>query len=346
MPDGSLLLLGVCGPDLTVGEAECFSRLQPAGFVLDARNFCTAEGLRKLTDDLRGLSKVPPIIALGHHAGGMPGGGGVIPVIPSARAMAADGNIRAIGQTAACFAGALRLLGVNLLMGPVLDLDWFPDRAAGERCWGRDPQRVVDHAGGWNRFARKRGLAGCAGCFPAGGRAAATPDGGLPVCHADWRDLQREDGIPYTALMPELDAIMTGHALFSRIDPDFPASLSPKVVRRLLRDQLGFDRHLVLTDDLDADWMRGYRAGGDDVRMAIEAGNDLAVIPRRGAAAEDAARALRSVSSVVRADAAERVERFRWKTVQPPLVWSESNWRAACEALAAASAAFTPPAVE
>ena len=110
MPEGSLLLLGVCGPDLTVEEAERFSRLQPAGFVLDARNFGTAEGIRKLTDDLRGLSKVPPIIAFDHHAGGVPVGNGVVPAILSAQAMAVHGSIRAIGKTSTCFAWVIRLL--------------------------------------------------------------------------------------------------------------------------------------------------------------------------------------------------------------------------------------------
>ena len=78
--------------------------------------------------------------------------------------------------------------------------------------------------------------------------------------------------IPYTALMPELDAIMLGHVEFPNIDPDFPASLSPRIVRRFLRDQLGFDRHLVLTDDLDMGAITSRYGRGEDVKLAIDGG--------------------------------------------------------------------------
>ena len=342
MPDGCLLLLGLLGPDLTTEEADLFKRLQPAGFILFSRNIVSAVQTRRLTDDLRGLSKMPPIIAIDQEGGRVTRTGAIAPVAPSAPALAAVGNMRHIRDAAVLTAGLLRLLGINMNFAPVLDLDHFPEtsNALRGRCWGRDPQRVIDFAGQWNRWSRSRGVAGCAKHFPACGRAVSDPHHDLPSCPVTWEELQREDVIPYTALMPELDAVMLAHVEFPNIDADFPASLSPKMVRRLLRDQLGFDRHLVLTDDLDMGAIQGRYGRGDDVRLAIEAGNDLAMICHRTETAEDAARALAGVSHSIRSEARERVEKFRWKVLQAPLDWSDEKWRQTCDGLAALATVY------
>jgi beta-N-acetylhexosaminidase len=144
--------------------------------------------------------------------------------------------------------------------------------------------------------------------------------------------------IPYTALMPELDAVMTGHVMFPNIDPDFPASLSPRVIRRFLRDQLGFDHHLVLTDDLDMGAITRRYGRGEDVKLAIQAGNDLAMICHRTDTAEHAARAIAELPHHIKEDARDRVDRFRRKKLHGPLVWSEKKWTDTCTALAALSA--------
>ena len=64
MTDGSLLLLGLSGPELTPDEANLFKRIQPAGYILFSRNIVSAQQTRKLTDDLRGLSRMLPIIGI------------------------------------------------------------------------------------------------------------------------------------------------------------------------------------------------------------------------------------------------------------------------------------------
>jgi beta-N-acetylhexosaminidase len=211
------------------------------------------------------------------------------------------------------------------------------------RSWGRNPQRVIDYAGHWNRWQRKRSIAGCAKHFPAGGRAVSDPHHGLPSCPATLAELQREDVIPYTALMPELDAVMLGHVIFPNIDANFPASLSPRIVRRFLRDQLGFDRHLVLTDDLDMGAITSRYGRGEDVRLAIEAGNDLAMICHRTDTAVAAARTIAGLPRTLTGEARERVERFRYKTLHPPPAWSDKKWHDIRAALARFAEAFQEP---
>ena len=335
MMDGSLLVLGMSGPELTVAEAELFRRLQPAGFILFSRNIVSPEQTRKLTDDLRDLSSEVPIIAIDQEGGRVTRTKEIAPVPPSAPALAAKGNPGDIADAGALTGDFLRLLGINLDFAPVLDLDHFPglQNSLRGRCWGRDPQRVIDHAGQWNRWLRKRSIASCGKHFPACGRAVSDPHFDLPSSPATLEELLREDVIPYTALGPELDSVMLAHVDFPNIDAEFPASLSPKIIRRFLRDQLGFDKHVVLTDDLDMGAITKRYGRGLDVRLAIEAGNDLALICHQIDSAETAATAIAELPYWMIEEAHQRIARLR-KKLHEPLAWSEEKWRKTCDAIA------------
>src|SRR5690606_12317311 len=117
--------------------------------------------------------------------------------------------------------------------------------------------------------------------------------------------------------------------LFPAIDPERPASLSKRMVTGFLRDQLGFDKHLVLTDDLDMGAIADRYPDNTDVVAAIEAGNDLALICHRTERAEDAAKLLGKLPSRITMDAEKRIEKFR-KKLHAPVNWSESKWESLC----------------
>lgn len=345
MMDGSLLLLGIGGPELTPAEAALFTKLQPAGYILFSRNITAPEQTRKLTDDLRGLHADEPIIAIDQEGGRVTRTAAFAPAAPSPPVLAARADYRKIADAAVLTGGLLRLLGINFNLAPVLDLDHFPNtrNALTGRSWGRDPQRVIDYAGHWNRWLRKQQIASCAKHFPAGGRAVSDPHHDLPASPVTIDDLLREDVIPFTALMPELDAVMLAHIIFTHIDPCLPASLSPRIIRRLLRDQLGFDRHLVLTDDLDMQAIAKRHGRGEDVKLAITAGNDLALICHQTDSAETAARAIAELPRPVTEEARERVDRFRRRKIHHPPAWSEAIWHETCRGLSALAAEFPPP---
>lgn len=340
MQSESPLLLGIPGTELTPADAALFRRIRPAGYILFSRNIATPRQTRKLTDDLRDLSHDPPILAIDQEGGRVSRTAAIAPSPPSAPALAEQADPANIARSAAATADLLRLLGINMNLAPVLDLDHFPGEANAlrGRSWGRDPQQVIDHAGEWNRWLRKRWIACCAKHFPAGGRAKSDPHHDLPASSAGIDELLREDIIPYTALMPELDAVMLAHVDFPELDPDLPASLSPRVIRGFLRGQLGFDHHLVLTDDLDMGAITRRYGRGEDVKLALQAGNDIAMICHRIETAEDAARAIDSLPASVTDEARERIERFRRRSLHPPLAWSDAQWQQTCAILAGLSA--------
>ncbi len=65
---------------------------------------------------------------------------------------------------------------------------------------------------------------------------------------------------------------MNSHAVFSALDPDRPASLSPIVNNDIIRGRLGFDG-LLLSDDLTMKALMGLP--GELALKALDAGNDI-----------------------------------------------------------------------
>lgn len=337
MNPGQHLLLGIEGPELTQAERERFGRLKPAGFILFSRNIESPEQTRALTGELRSFDTLEPIIAIDQEGGRVTRTQSIAPVAPSAVELAAHGHVPSIADAGAFTAELLRLLGINMNFGPVLDLDHHPDaqNALRDRCWGRDSQQVIDRAGMWNRWMRKASMRSCGKHFPAGGRALSDPHHDLPGCDADLTTLLAEDVIPYTALMPELDAIMLAHIRFPAIDPEFPASLSRRIIQGFLRDQLGFDKHLVLTDDLDMGAIADHYPDSTDVPAALSAGNDLAMICHRTDRADEAAARIEEMPISTLDDSSRRLEKFRQKRLHAPLKWDRDHWQKVCDKIAA-----------
>ena len=85
---------------------------------------------------------------------------------------------------------------------------------------------------------------------------------------------------PHTA-SDAVDSMMVAHAQYPHLEPDgLPASLSHRIVTGLLREELDF-AGLIMTDDLDMGAILNHYSLEETIRLAIGAGNDLAMICHR-----------------------------------------------------------------
>jgi len=109
--------------------------------------------------------------------------------------------------------------------------------------------------------------------LPGHGRALVDSHGTLPVVRATRAQLAAVDLVPFRALADSPWG-MTCHCVYAAIDPERPATISPAVIRELIRGEIGFAGVLV-SDDLSM----GALAGGYRERAvaALEAGCDLAL---------------------------------------------------------------------
>ena len=332
---GQLLLTGVPGPVLDVETAATFRRLQPGGFILFGRNIQTPGQLRKLIDDLRGLSAVEPIITIDQEGGRVSRLKLVGHEPPNANQLRDRGDLELIRRHGSITGRLLRIFGFNLDLCPVLDIS-FDDEADNSlrgRCYGNDVAEVVRNAGAFNNALRGEGVLSCGKHFPGYSRAPLDAHHELPVIPLSRAELNTHELAVFRAFAnpqgssgSRVDSMMIGHGFYPSLESTrTPSSLSRAVITDLLRGDHGFDG-LVMTDDLDMGAILNHYGLEETIRLAITAGNDLAMICHRVNMVEEALGHLQKVPQEELDRAQANVARFKAKMV-PPDSWDEAEFR-------------------
>jgi beta-N-acetylhexosaminidase len=211
-----------------------------------------------------------------------------LPPSASAPEMAAEGRAAVAAQGEAT-GRALRELGIDVDLAPVLDVPGVDGAFMASRAFSSDPAEVAKLGVAFGTGLQGAGVAAAAKHFPGLGLAVQNTD--LEPSAIDASRDQLEPGLePFTAAIDAgIELVMVANATYPALDPDEPASQSGRVVDGLLRDRLGFDG-VVITDDLGAGALTG--AGLDEGAAAVgaaDAGADLLLIALSdGSAAHDA----------------------------------------------------------
>ena len=318
---GQLLLTGVPGPELDPETADRFRKLQPGGFILFGRNITSPEQLRKLIDDLRDLSEVEPFITIDQEGGRVSRLRLIGNEPPNAQSLRKKGDRKLIRRHGELTGKILRVFGFNLDLCPVLDIS-FDDEADNSlkgRCWGENAREVIDNATVFNRAMRSQGVLSCGKHFPGYASAEVDPHHELPVIEKTLEEMEAAELLPFRALLPDLDSVMTCHSHYPCWDADhprWPASLSKNVISQFLRNQLNYEG-LVMTDDLDMGAILNEVTFEETILAAVEAGNDLVMICHRVELVEEARKHLEKLPDSLIFDALQRIEAAKVKMGAP-----------------------------
>ncbi|MFP4299658.1 MAG: glycoside hydrolase family 3 N-terminal domain-containing protein [Spirulinaceae cyanobacterium] len=194
-------------------------------------------------------------------------------------------------------------MGINWILGPVVDVNNNPDNPAiNVRAFADTPDRVSELAAAFIKGAQQYPILTTAKHFPGHGDTATDSHIELPVIpHPDER-LQHIELPPFEkAIAVGVDSVMSAHLMIPAWDKDQPATISHHILTRQLRDRLGFSG-LVVTDALI---MGGIAQGNDPAEIcvqAVEAGADILLMP------PDAEQA---INAIYRAVEQGRIERDR-----------------------------------
>ena len=345
---GQLILTGVPGKELDAETAELFRRVQPGGFILFGRNIESAVQLRKLIDQLRDLSEIEPIITIDQEGGRVSRLRLIGNEPPNAQQLREKNDVDLIRRHGDITGRLLRLFGFNLDLCPVLDISFNDDadNSLRGRCYGKTVEQVVRNAGAFNDGMREQGIASCGKHFP--GYSAATVDAhhDLPKIERTREELDAEElavfarfvgrgGSPLAAVASAeeanrptnvVDSMMICHGWYPCFEPEkTPASLSHRVITELLREEMGFEG-LIMTDDLDMGAIMNEYSLEETIRLAIAAGNDLAMICHRVPSIAEADSALQKLPADQTIRALGSMARFK-KNLAQPAEFSEAAFR-------------------
>ena len=325
---GQLLLTGVPGAELDPATAAVFRRVQPGGFILFGRNIQAPGQLRKLIDDLRDLSATEPIITIDQEGGRVSRLKLLGNEPPNANQLRDKNDLDLIRRHGRITARLLRIFGFNLDLCPVLDIsfDDDADNSLRGRCYGNDVAQVIRNAEAFNEALRAEGILSCGKHFPGYSRAPLDAHHDLPVIPLSRAELDQHELAVFRHFAGKVDSMMVAHGLYPNLERSrTPSSLSRAIVGELLRGELGFDG-LVMTDDLDMGAILNHYGLEETIRLAISAGNDLAMICHRVAHVEDAHGYLGKLPARETERALANIAAFKKKMIRPDR-WDEGEFR-------------------
>ena len=168
--------------------------------------------------------------------------------------------------------------GINLNFAPVVDLNINPKSpAVGAlgRSFSASSKVVTEKAGAFLSGMQSSGVLGCLKHFPGHGSVSVDSHLGLTDISQSWSETELE---PYRKLIAasRVHMIMVGHLFNAKLDPDYPASMSHKVMTGLLRDKLGF-AGVIVTDDMQMKAITEHYGLKEAVELAVLGGADLLV---------------------------------------------------------------------
>ncbi len=253
----SRAIYGLAGKTLSADELAFFREAQPWGFILFARNIDTPDQVLALTASLRAITgdaRTPILIDQE--------GGRVARLKPphwrvrhpAARfgvnyGANAEAAREAVYLNARLIAQELVALGINVDCLPVLDV---PQPGAhdiiGDRAFATDPAVIIDLGRAQIEGLLEGGVLPIMKHIPGHGRAGADSHLELPRVTTGAEELSAVDFVTFRSL-DSCPMAMTAHVVYDSIDPQRPATTSPKVVRDVIRGEIGFDG-LLMSDDL------------------------------------------------------------------------------------------------
>jgi beta-N-acetylhexosaminidase len=272
-------ITGVSGPALTEEERGFLREAQPWGLIVFKRNIAGSEPLRRLVGEFRSTIGYEAPVLIDQEGGRVQRLGP--PNWPQYPPGAVYGKLfdrnPDMGLATAHLGGRLiaadlEALGIDVDCLPIADVVVAgADPVVGDRAYGNEPDKVAAIARAVASGLAVGGVLPVLKHIPGHGRATADSHQSLPVVNVDRETLDRTDFAAFRPLKA-LPMAMTAHVVFTAIDPVAPATLSPRIVRDVIRDSIGF-QGLLMSDDISMGALSGSIA--ERSRAAIVAGCDV-----------------------------------------------------------------------
>lgn len=275
---GRVLMVGVPGPELDETTRSTLTRLHAGGVILFRRNVGDPGRLATLCRELHELP-AHPLIGIDHEGGRVLRVGPPFTAFPPMALVGAtdDGELaRSVGRA---MATELATVGIDLNFAPVLDVNSNPaNPVIGDRAFSDDPDVVARMGIALMHGLQEGGVLACGKHFPGHGATDRDSHRELPVVRRDRSTLERVELLPFrAAIAAGIPLLMSAHVLYPALDPERPATLSPKILQGLLRTQMGF-HGVVVSDDLEMRAISDRHDAGEAAVQTLAAGADLLLV--------------------------------------------------------------------
>jgi len=300
------LFVGMPGHELSADEIAFFREANPFGLFLFKRNLDNPGQIRRLCAQFReAVGRADAPVYIDQEGGRVQRlDNGNWPLFRSLGSFGAlarkdlDLARHALRLSSLAMGTMMAELGIGSGTTPVVDLARKGTHdVIGQRSFGDDPELVTALGRVVIEAMLEVGEMPIMKHIPGYGRVTVDPHFDCPVVDADLDDLHATDFRPFVALRDDAPWAMVAHLIFTRIDAQRPASVSP-LVCDFIRHELDYDG-VIVTDCLTMEALSG--TWPERVTAALDAGYDIALHSQGDlAASQAAARAARPLSEASR----------------------------------------------
>src|SRR5437870_6556540 len=287
-------MIGLPGPTLRDEDVRLFRDTRAAGLILYRRNFESPAQLAALLGGLESALGRRLLVSTDHEGGRIVMLGRGVTIFPDNLAVGTAGEETFAHREGLIEAHELRRLGVDLNLGPVLDV--LTERYSPNiriRSYGKDPKIVSRYGVARIRGMTRGGVAACPNHFPGKGHSPLDAHLRLPRIESTWDEMHGTHLPPFLdAIAAGVECVMTSHPVYPNLDPSgVPATFSRLIVENYLRGQVGF-RGVIVSDDLEMGAVSETCPIGEAAVRTADAGHDLLLVCHTEPAQRAAASAL------------------------------------------------------
>ena len=250
------------------------------GAILFRRNVDGAENTSELCRELKAASNRPLVLGVDQEGGRVARlRNSPFSSLPPMRTLGATKDEALVERAGQLLAYELRAVGFDWNFAPILDVDTNPQNPViGDRAFHSDPAWVGKMGTALARGLEQGGVASCGKHFPGHGDTHQDSHLTLPHLGHSWQRLRQVEWPPFAHYAKAgLASIMTAHVIFDALDANVPATMSEKLLRGVLREELGF-QGVIVSDDLEMKAIAdNYPISEATVRGAL-AGVDLFLV--------------------------------------------------------------------
>lgn len=284
---GQLFVVGLPGLTVTPEIVELIQRYHVGGIVLFKRNLQDIQQIQALTQSLQQIAReaghrYPLLISIDQENGMVRRFGDNTTVFPGNMTLGAINSTALTREIAQATGREMKALGINMNLAPVADVNNNPaNPVIGTRSFGEDPQRVARHVAAMVHGYQDTGVITSLKHFPGHGDTAVDSHLALPSLPYTLERLESLELIPFhEGINAGADSVMIGHLYLPSLMPAnemLPATVSPAIVRELLRQKLGY-QGLIITDCMEMNAVAETIGVEQGAVMALQAGIDLVLI--------------------------------------------------------------------
>ena len=273
---GSLLVVGLSGPEVTPLERAWLKLVRPAGIILFRRNILDQSQTRALLSESTRYCTEASLRCVDLEGGTVDRLRDAVVAMPSAQAVAQTENSNLIQLHGQLIARETRAFGFNITLAPVLDLGLpISSSVMGTRAASPTAVGVTEYARAFLTGLASQGVAGCGKHFPGLGGGTVDSHDQTPAITRTYADLWAEDLAPYRALIRQLPVIMVTHAAYPETrSKHLPATASQFWINTVLQQKLGF-KGLIFSDDMEMGGILKFLPMEEAAIAAVRAGIHL-----------------------------------------------------------------------